>query len=160
MRKTRDYYDIEKWASDFRKGLEHVCEHKLYGHLRIFSGFPNECCNYTSDLLAEYLLRKGIERIRIQFIRSESDEEGYTHCWLMIDEQWFVDITADQFNGKSYFSKFGQIDKCIMEARNKGFYKIFEKKMECIRDFGIDSRSEEYELKKIYEEVVRFIEKM
>lgn len=43
--------------------------------------------------------------------------------------EYFLDITADQFNGKKYFKKYGTIEECILVERNSGFYEVFEKIM-------------------------------
>ena len=156
-RQQEDYWLIKEWAQEFRNGLEYIRNNRLYGSLRMFANFPDDCCGYTSDLLAQYLLEKGIDRLRIQFVRSISDINDYTHCWLMIDEEYFLDITADQFNGKKYFKKYGTIEECILVERNSGFYEVFEKNNEFLRDFGIDSRSNMYELETIYEETLTYI---
>ena len=105
---------LNQLACEFRSALEIVVNEKQYGRLKIFGSFPNECCRYTSDLLAEYLVNNDIARKRIQMVESETLEEEYTHCWLMIDSTLFVDITADQFNKSPYFRKYAPIPACCV----------------------------------------------
>lgn len=47
-------YDlIIQLASEFRRALETVAAKGEYGRLSLFAHFPDGCCTYTSDLLAE-----------------------------------------------------------------------------------------------------------
>lgn len=74
-------------------------------------------------------------------VDSESNEEQYTHCWLLIDDNIYVDITADQFNGKNYFKKYEPISSCIVAVRDtKLVYDCFKNsKMRYIPNVGINS---------------------
>lgn len=131
---------IEEYATEFRNALDIVVSKGSFGRLRIFRGFPNGCCGYSSDLLAEYLIKNGIERDRIQRISSESLKQQYTHVWLMIDEALFVDITADQFNGKPYWRRYEPIPSCCIVPRNTYLYESFDKrKTDYTHSVGIDS---------------------
>ena len=131
---------IEEYATEFRNAFDRVVSSGLFGKLRIFQGFPNGCCGYSSDLLAEYLIKNGIERDRIQRVSSESLKQRYTHVWLMIDEALFVDITADQFNGKPYWQHYEPIPSCCIVPRNTYLYESFDKlKTDYTNNVGIDS---------------------
>lgn len=112
-------------ASEFRYALEKVSNKGKYGELTIFAKFPDGCCTYTSDLLAEYLIDNGIQRERIQILNSESTRNGYTHCWLMIDNIFYLDITADQFNNKPYFKKYSPIPNCCFVPKDTHFFELF-----------------------------------
>lgn len=105
-------YDlIIQLASKFRRALETVAAKGEYGRLSLFAHFPDGCCTYTSDLLAEYLIENGIQRERIQVLNSKASKGYDTHCWLMIDDMYYLDITGDQFSNKSYYKKYGLISK-------------------------------------------------
>ena len=91
-----------------------MVDRKQYGQLTVFASFPDGCCRYASDLLAEDMMSKGIIRERIRMIECTTMEEEYTHCWLTVDNTYFVDISADQFNKKAYFKKYKPIPECYV----------------------------------------------
>ena len=152
---------LNQLVYEFRKALEIIVDKKMYGRLYLFESFPKGCCGYTSDLLATYLIDSGISRERIQLLNSETKEEKYTHSWLMIDNRFFVDITADQFNGKTYFKKYEPIPSCCIVPCNTYLYECFDKeKMEYTSCIGIDSYSGDIppKLREIYDLVIRQIQ--
>ena len=145
----------------FRKALEYVSKNRLYGRLTLFEGFPNGCCRYTSDLLASFLIDNGISVERIQSVEGETKRYGYTHCWLMIDETVYIDITADQFNGEMYFKKYEPIPKCVFTPRDTYFYECFDQtKTQFSRDVGINTYSGDIsaKLEAVYAETVKKID--
>lgn len=152
---------IEKFAYEFREALEEVVEKNLYGRLTIFEKFPEECCRYASDLFAEYIMQQGMPREYIQMIQGESFREGYTHCWLLICNCLVVDITADQFNGESYFKEYEPIPSCyVAPCDMKSIHDCFvNSKMERIYNVGIDSYSSDIpvKLKIVYDAVLEQI---
>lgn len=153
---------IEQLACEFRNALDVIRVKKLYGRLTIFEHFPKECCGYTSDLLATYLIDKGISRERIRVGKSKSYEEEHTHCWIMIDDILFVDITADQFNGKPYFKKYEPIPACCIVTRDTYLYECFDKhKTQYSRNIGINSYSGDVpaKLQVVYDAVLQQIVK-
>ena len=153
--------DIEfltELSCKFRKALEYVSNNRLYGRLTLFAGFPNDCCRYTSDLLASFLIDNDISVERIQLVEGQTKKFGYTHCWLMIDETIFVDITADQFNGKPYFKKYEPIPPCVFTKIGTYFYERFdETKTQFSRNVGIDTYSGDIpsKLKAVYAETIK-----
>lgn len=154
---------IKRLVCEFRQALEIVVDKKLYGRLLIFNNFPKECCRYTSDLLATYLMNVSISRERIQLLESTSYKEEYTHCWLMIDEKLFIDITADQFNGKSYFKMYEPIPACCIVLRDTYLYECFNRrKTHYLRNVGIDNYVGDVtmKLKVVYDETIKQIEKL
>ena len=152
---------IEDLASEFQSALKYVSKKGLYGSLTLFQSFPNGCCTYASDLLAEYLMYNGIDRERIQLVNSESNSMGYTHCWLMIDEILFVDITADQFNGKPYFQQYEPIPQCCIVQQGTYLFECFtNRKIRFSRSFGISSYGGDIpsKLQVVYDAAVQVIE--
>ena len=154
--------NLEFLAYEFRKALELVVDERLYGRLTIFRSFPNGCCRYTSDLLAEYLMSKGIPKECIQMIECETIEEGYTHCWLIVKNTFYVDISADQFNRKAYFEKYEPIPSCcVVPCETNYLYECFDcRKMQYLDNVGIDSYNGDIPMKLqiVYDEVVQRIE--
>ena len=148
-------------ASVFRNALEYVSAKQKYGRLNLFARFPNGCCRWTSDLLATYLIDRGVAMERIQVGDSETKQGGYTHCWVMIDEKIYVDITADQFNGKPYFEKYEPISSCIIVERDAYLYELFNaRKTLFTHNIGIESYSGDIpqKLRVVYNAAVRYIE--
>lgn len=154
---------LEFIAFEFRKVLESVVDEKKYDRLTIFRDFPTECCRYTSDLLAEYMMSKGISRECICMVEGKTMGEGYTHCWLLINNTYYVDISADQFNGKGYFKKYDPIPSCcVIPRETKYFYECFDcRKLQYLYDIGIDSYSGDIPIKLqvVYDAVVKKIER-
>ena len=154
---------LEAIAFEFRKALEFVVDERQYGQLTIFRYFPMGCCQYTSDLLAEYMMSKGIPEECIRMVECETMYEGYTHCWLLIDNTYYVDISADQFNGKVYFEKYEPIPSCcVMPYETKYFYESFDcRKMQYLYNVGIGSYGGDIPIKlqTVYDAVVKKIER-
>lgn len=156
-----DINAIQQYACDFRNALEFVSARGQYGWLRMFAHFPRECCRYSSDLLAEYLIDMGIARECIQHVNGETKREGYTHCWLLIDNRYYLDITADQFNGKTYFAAYTPIEKCCVVERDTHFYELFDKsKTTYTYNVGIASYGGDipHKLRIVYEAAIKQIE--
>lgn len=120
-----DYDYIIQLASEFRRALKIVACKGEYGRLSLFAGFPKGCCTYTSDLLAEYLMENGIERDRIQVLNSQASKGYDTHCWLMIDDMYYLDITGDQFSNKPYYKKYSPIPDCCFVPKDTDFFERF-----------------------------------
>ncbi|MBQ3161196.1 MAG: hypothetical protein IJC04_03620 [Oscillospiraceae bacterium] len=153
---------LETIAQDFRNALEIVVDKRLYGRLKIFERFPNGCCRYTSDLLAEYMLSKGIPMESIQMIDSESNSEQYTHCWLVIDNNIIVDVTADQFNYEPYFKKYEPIPSAYVGMSNAQYLHscFYNSTMQSNYNIGINSYCGDTpaKLKIVYDAIIEQIE--
>lgn len=133
-----DYDYIVLLASEFRYALEMVASKGEYGRLSLFAGFPNGCCTYTSDLLAEYLMKNGIQRDRIQVLNSRASKGCDSHCWLMIDEMYYLDITGDQFNSNPLYKKYSPISDCCFVQKGTCYFERFiNKNLSCSRNVGI-----------------------
>ena len=140
---------ITNLAYEFREALNSVVNDRKYGRLRIFRHFPHGCCRYASDLLAEYLVEYGISQERIKMVEAETNKGAYTHCWLMVDDDLYIDITADQFIGKSFFRKYEPIPCYYVAQCDKAdLYKCFDiSKMQFLQNIGIDSYSGDIQVK-------------
>lgn len=136
-------YDlIIQLASEFRRALETVAAKGEYGRLSLFTHFPDGCCTYTSDLLAEYLIENGIQRERIQVLNSKASKGYDTHCWFMIDDMYYLDITGDQFSNKSYYKKYGPISNCCFVPKDTCFFERFaNKSLKASCNVGINTYS-------------------
>ena len=157
-----DYDYIFQLASEFRHALKMVASKGEYGRLSLFAGFPKGCCTYTSDLLAEYLIENGIQRERIQALNSQASKGYDTHCWLMIDDMYYLDITGDQFSNKPYYKKYGPIPDCCFVPKDTHFFERFiNKSLNSSSNVGINTYSGDtsYKLQVVYNATVARINK-
>lgn len=94
-------------------------------------------------------------------VDSESNEEEYTHCWLTIDNNYIIDITADQFNGKSYFKEYETIPSCYVAPCDVVYlHSLFDNSRKNFYDnIGVDSYDDDVseKLQVVYNEVIRQI---
>ena len=157
------YTNLNEFAREFRNALDCVVKKGWYGRLTLFECFPKGCCRYASDLLAEYFVEKGIEIDRVRMVEGESAERGYTHCWLIVDNEVYVDITADQFNEKSYFQKYKPIPSYyVVPCRDRSIYELFDnEKKRYLHRIGIDSYDGDIsrKLHEVYEVAIQLLDK-
>ena len=152
-----DYDYIIQLASKFRRALEMVATKREYGRLSLFASFPKGCCTYTSDLLAEYLIENGIQRDRIQVLNGRASKGFDTHCWLMIDDMYYLDITGDQFSNKPNYKKYSPIHDCCFVPRDTYFFERFaNENLNYSNNVGINTYSGDtsYKLQVVYNATV------
>ena len=157
-----DYDLILKLASEFRRALDIVVSKGEYGRLSLFVGFPNGCCTYTSDLLAEYLIENGIQKERIQVLNSTASKGYDTHCWLMIDSMYYLDITGDQFSNKPNYKKYSLIRDCCFVQKDTYYFECFaNKSLNSSCNVGINTYSGDVseKLKIVYDATVARVNK-
>ena len=106
--------NIEQLATKFRKAIDMALEVGEFACDSIYRRFPRACCGDTSDLLAQYLLDKGIKTDYVcGTYRGKIDGNGQSHAWRMVDKCIIIDITGDQFSSRSTFLNY-----------NKSFYVV------------------------------------
>ena len=152
-----DYDYIIHLSSKFRRALELVVEKGEYGRLTLFASFPKGCCTYTSDLLAEYLIENGIQRERIQVLNGRANKGYDTHCWLMIDDMYYLDITGDQFSNKPNYKKYSPIPDCCFVPKETDFFERFiNKNLNSSCNVGINTYSGDasFKLQDVYNATV------
>lgn len=118
--------DIFENVRNFRKAIDNAKSDDKFVHLSPFNNFPKECCEHTSDLLAQYLSEKGIITNKVN--GSFKFDENWHHVWLLTEDDTIIDITGDQFIGKSlqlneklksvYIGEEGELQKlfCLNRA--------------------------------------------
>ena len=86
------------------RAFREACEcYVANGPHRYVAGFPRDCCNHVSFLLARYLREQGLGSSRYYFgnRKQQADPPGIeTHGWLQFGDV-IVDITADQLRGEN-----------------------------------------------------------
>lgn len=86
--------------------------------------FPKGCCEVASDLLAQYLLEKGIHTKSVHGEYDYDDwENKYPHTWLETESGVIIDITADQFAKEEIFKVFDFMP-CYVGI-DRSFYSLF-----------------------------------
>ena len=73
---------IKELAKRFRDAIESAKHDHAFDNRSCFTSFPTGCCGDTSYLLAEYLLREGIETIWVSLKRNDG-----SHAWLVLKDR-------------------------------------------------------------------------
>lgn len=116
--------DIEQLTTQFREAIDLALEAGEFDNDSIYRRFPRACCGDTSDLLAQYLLEKGIKTDYVcGTYWGKPDENGQSHAWLTVDQQIIIDITGDQFKGRSIFLNY---DKSVYVGEEDDFHRLFK----------------------------------
>ena len=110
---------IEKDVLEFLHSFTQIDKDNF--HLEVLSLFPVACCEYSSMMLARFLIeKKGYNIADVLMIKGQSTSDIYQlHLWLKVNGV-IVDITAGQFN---------EVEKSIIIDEhgywhNKSFYKL------------------------------------
>lgn len=93
---TKPKIRIEKDVQDFLKAFFQI--NKANFHFRILSLFPNNCCEFTSMLLARFLIEeRGYKITDVLMIKGQCRKKSsQLHLWLdVLDIK--VDLTSGQF---------------------------------------------------------------
>lgn len=119
--------EIRKLAQSFREGIEKAAESGDISSRTTKSTmpyFPRGCCEVASNLLAQYLLEKGIYTKSVHGEYDYDDwENKFPHTWLETDGGVIIDITADQFVGEKVFDAFSLLP-CYV-GTDREFYSLF-----------------------------------
>ena len=110
---------IEKDVLEFLHSFSQIDKDNF--HLEVLSLFPVACCEYSSMMLARFLIeKKGYNIADVLIIKGQSTSDIYQlHLWLKVNGV-IVDITAGQFN---------EVEKSIIIDEhgywhNKSFYEL------------------------------------
>jgi len=108
--------NIKKDVLEFLYGFSKIDKDDF--HLEVLSLFPKACCEYSSMLLARFLIEeKGYNITDILMIKGQSIVEvDQLHLWLNVSGV-IVDITAGQFKAAE--------NPIIIDAYGSWHHKIF-----------------------------------
>ncbi|MBD7912232.1 MULTISPECIES: hypothetical protein [Clostridium] len=150
--------DIKRLVNQFRHAIDMAKDEGDFNKDRSFSKFPSGCCDDTSDLLAEFLLRNGIRTYCVcGTYRDGSFENHQSHAWLLYDNHIIIDITGDQFK---YNSNFLNYDKSVYIEVEDDFHRLFEVEDRDIRkSVGLDAlgSGSQPRLKELYRKIIKYI---
>ena len=93
--------EIVQYANEFRTAVETAQKHNEFSEFNPLANFPFGCCGIASELLAAYLLERGIKST-VGFGWS-IEPNSSSHAWLIVDGV-IVDITGDQFNDDANYN--------------------------------------------------------
>lgn len=148
---------LETFVYNFRKAIEAAKQNNEPGEL--FRRFPVGQCGHTSDILAQYLIDKGISSVIYVNGTYYGDDfdDRYAHTWLLVDGL-VIDITGDQFTFHDEPLKY---DIPIYIGPMTEYYQLFEINPGGIHEhFGLDCHWSNYhELKTWYETILQYLKK-
>ncbi|MGF2054165.1 hypothetical protein [Vagococcus fluvialis] len=116
--------DIEILVNNFRNAIEKAHSNREFNEDYSFTKFPRGCCGDTSDLLAHYLLKKGIRTFYVWgTFKNGEFEDIQSHAWLLLEDvETIIDITGDQFKDDIIFYNY---DKSVYIGKEDNFHKLF-----------------------------------
>ena len=158
--------EIQFLASRFRHGIEIAHEERLF-RKPPFAGFPNACCGDAPELLAQYLMDNDSDQsIRCKTVygtyRYDDFENFFGHSWLVVDDTFIVDITADQrqFKNERIFPQ-DAVQPCFVGTDSE-FHSMFEiEPFQCREFYGLRNLGEySYQrMKDLYDVILDCIDK-
>ena len=83
---------IRRLAIKFRKAIDAAQSDGRFDRDVCFKDFPSGCCGDTSDLMAEYLRKHGVETIWCSMQRDD-----YSHAWLVVKDERVKTPTHETF---------------------------------------------------------------
>ena len=113
--------DIFKEVRNFREAIDIAKKDGKFASLYPFNNFPKECCEHASDLLAQYLLEKGIKTRKVN--GGLKSDETWHHVWLLTEDDIVIDITGDQFIGE--IPKLNEKPKSVYIGKEGELQKLF-----------------------------------
>ena len=159
-----DIREIKYWASRFRHGIETAHDKGMF-RKQPFSDFPNACCGDAPELFAQYLIDNASDRnVRCRCIygtyRYDDFENFFGHSWLVVDDLYIVDITADQrqFKNDRIFSQ-DAVQPCYVGTSSE-FHSVFEiEPSQCRQFYGLKNLGEfSYQrMKELYDVILNCI---
>lgn len=151
--------NVKILAKRFRGAIDKAKEAGEFDRDLIFSKFPKGCCGDASDLLAEFLLEKGIHTDYVCGTYYYYDEEynSQSHAWLLSKDKMIIDITGDQFR---YDSTFLNYDIPVYVGAEDDFHELFEEEDRDIYVHnGISALGDmcQYRLWGLYEKILKYV---
>lgn len=156
----KNYLKIRRLAENLRNAIDMAVDNKELT-IHPFNKFPNDCCDMTSELLSHYLTEHNIENQLV--IGAHKKDSQWHHVWVQTIDGIVVDITGDQFDGKSnmsgnacrvYVGKEGDVHKMFCE--NRQFEPPTNFKESTYDSLGIPNRRES-DLIKAYDIIERYL---
>ena len=124
----------------------------------MFTKFPVGQCGNVSDLLAQFLIDKGIGPITYVngTYHGKHGNDMHAHTWLVIDDL-VVDITGDQFK---YHEAPLTNDVPIYIGPMTEYYQLFDTTHGSNHEhFGLETQWSNYrEIQEWYEIILRYVE--
>lgn len=116
--------EIIQLAIEFRNVIDKAKVEGSFIKDQRFREFPHGCCGIASELLARFLLDKGVNRKLIYVCGTYYDlDEPISHAWLETDDNIVIDITGDQFK---YYPEPLKFEEKVYIGSYNDFYNLFE----------------------------------
>ena len=128
---------------------------------QMFRMFPRRCCGVASELLARYILDNvDSNSCCVKYISGTYYKEYQNHAWLVVDSDYVVDITINQFSEKCPPLQFKEN---IYVGPYIDYYDIFEVNHEewCDNHYPLDNTPVRGYMtrKQLYEIILSYMEK-
>jgi hypothetical protein len=147
-------------SKKFREAIEVAKEEGLLDSDPTLKNFPRGCCGSGSSLLAKFLYENGVYTYEINATKyGETSWDNQSHTWLMLENNYIIDITGDQFrtdaeflyySEKVYYGKMddfhlmfdydendiNKYDDCTLLSGKVGkqYLRMFKAIVDCIED--------------------------
>lgn len=108
-------------ARHFRNAIDIAIKNDEFREIYPFYNFPNDCCDFTCDLLGQYLLEKGIATHQVNGV--SKFDESWHHVWLKTNDGVLIDITGDQFIGR--ISQLTENPEAVYVGKEAEIHNIF-----------------------------------
>lgn len=148
----------KKLVQNFRDAIDEAKANGEFNDDISFYKFPCGCCGDASDLLAEFLLKNGIETYYVcGTYRDGSFDEIQSHAWIKTEDGMIIDITGDQF---IYDSSFMNYSKSVYIGEIDAFHRLFEvEKRDVRKNYGLKSLeiSCQPRLYELYNTIMKYI---
>ena len=124
-----------------------------------FSLFPHGCCGDAIDLLAQYLLDKGIKTYYVcgNYYYDDPTKGAQSHAWLQTEDKTIIDITGDQFKDNSAFLNY---DVSVYVGPEDEFHRLFKvEDRDVHQNMGLDALSSicRLRLSELYWKIEKYI---
>ncbi|MCR4955162.1 MAG: hypothetical protein K6A30_00565 [Lachnospiraceae bacterium] len=118
-------------TSQFRCAIEKAKLNHCFEQDLCFRRFPDDCCGEASELLAQFLLEKGVETSLVWgWYPGKNCREREAHAWLQISDGTILDITGDQFKNNP---EYGDYDYAAYVGDMDDFHEMFAVEDEDVR---------------------------
>jgi len=130
--------ELKRLVYNFRRAIDAARDAGEFDNDFSFYAFPRGCCGDACDLLAQFLMERGIRTFYVCGHYYDGSFEGtQSHAWLLTDNNEIIDITGDQFNNSYIFLNY---NKEVHVGKKDSFHKLFSvSKRDVHENFGLNA---------------------
>ena len=111
-------------SKKFRQAIEVAKEKGLLDSDPTLKHFPRGCCGSGSSLLAKFLYENGVYTYEITGTKyGDNSWYNQSHTWLMLEHNYIIDITGDQFRTDAEFLYYSEK---VYYGKMDDFHSMFD----------------------------------